>query len=111
MPEQHSEGEAGFTLIELLIAIVVSGIILSALVTGFVVTLRGTVGAHDRFVASNAAQTLASYFTSDAQSASSYNTGSVDSGCATTPASSTNVLRLQWSEDTSSTLTKAFSSS
>src|SRR2546426_11542537 len=99
MSRQSSEREQGFTLIELLVAITISGLIISALVTGFIVTMKGTAGAHDRFVESNGAQTLATYFTSDVQSAnpSMVSTAAVDTGCSSTPASTTNVLRLQWS--------------
>jgi prepilin-type N-terminal cleavage/methylation domain-containing protein len=100
LPDESRRGEEGFTLIELLVAIMVSGLILSAITTGFITAVRGTAGAHDRFVASNAAQTLATYFTSDVQSANPamVSTASADpTGCSTTPAG-TNVLRLQWSQ-------------
>jgi prepilin-type N-terminal cleavage/methylation domain-containing protein len=112
MSSRFSDREEGFTLIELLIAMVVSGLILSALTTGFIVAMKGTAGAHDRFVASNGAQTLATYFTSDVQSAnpSTVSTAAEDTGCSSTaPASTTNVLRLQWTEMTTATEMSAFS--
>jgi prepilin-type N-terminal cleavage/methylation domain-containing protein len=114
MPHQARRGEQGFTLIELLISIVVSGIIMSALVTGFIVVLRASAGAHDRFVASNGSQTLATYFTSDVQSANPtmVSTAAVGTGCSAStplPAGSTNLLRLQWTEMTTATKMTAFS--
>jgi prepilin-type N-terminal cleavage/methylation domain-containing protein len=105
-------GEQGFTLIELLIAMTVSGLIISALVVGFITTMRGTASAHDRFVASNGNHTLATYFASDVQSANATmvsTVGTADSGCATTEPSTTNVLRLQWIEMPTLTKMNAFS--
>lgn len=112
MPRHTSDREQGFTLIELLMAMTISGILIVALATGFVSTMRGTAGAHERFVASNGAHTLATYLTSDALSANpslATTDPVVDSGCASTPGSTTNVLRLQWSEKSSATKLTAFS--
>lgn len=111
IPNQRSSREEGFTLIELLMAITISGVILSALAMGFIVALRGTAGAHDRFVASNGNHTLATYFSSDVHGANPtmVSTAAVDSGCATTPAGTTNVLRLQWTELLTPTKMNAFS--
>jgi prepilin-type N-terminal cleavage/methylation domain-containing protein len=114
MSHQPRRGEQGFTLIELLISIVVSGIVMSALVTGFIVILRGSAGAHDRFVASNGSQTLATYFTSDVQSANptTVSAAAVGTGCSASsppPAGSTNLLRMQWAEMTTATKMTAFS--
>jgi prepilin-type N-terminal cleavage/methylation domain-containing protein len=112
MPEKSTNREQGFTLVELLIAITVSGLLISAMVFGFITTMRGTAGAHDRFVASNGNHTLATYFASDVQSANA-TVVSTDptstSGCATTEASTTNVLRVQWWEKPTLTTMNAFS--
>jgi len=111
MHDRTDDREAGFTLIELLIAIMVSGLILTALSTAFIVAMKGTAGANDRFVESHGAQTLATYFASDVQSA---NPGMVDTapatgtGCNSTPAG-TNVVRMQWTEMTTATRMTAFS--
>src|SRR5438876_61239 len=108
MPADRYSREQGFTLIELLIAVVVSGIIISALATGMIVALRGTADANERFIESHGAQTLATYFTSDVQSANPAlvdTTATQVTGCSTTPALpalSTNVVRMEWTENTNS---------
>src|SRR5437763_13707933 len=107
---RHEEG--GFTLIELLIAITVSGLILSALTTAFITTIRGTKDLHDRFVQSHDAQLLAAYFPSDVQSADpNIPISTSASAWAPCPAASNpgasvpNVLQLQWSETNGATTT------
>jgi prepilin-type N-terminal cleavage/methylation domain-containing protein len=114
MRRTSPRSEGGFTLIELLIAVTVMGMIISALATGFIVAMRATNGAHNRFVASNAAQTFSSYLTSDVQSADPalVTSSAVGTGCATEPpGTTTNVLRLQWSEMSTATKMTAFSAS
>jgi prepilin-type N-terminal cleavage/methylation domain-containing protein len=112
MHERINEREAGFTLVELLIAITVSGIIISGLSTAFIVAMKGTAGAHDRFIESHGAQTLATYFASDAASA---NPGMVDTvsttatGCSGSTPAGTNVVRMQWTEMTTAARMTAFS--
>jgi prepilin-type N-terminal cleavage/methylation domain-containing protein len=112
MPKHSFNREQGFTLVELLIAMTISGLIISALAIGFITTMRGTASAHDRFVASNGNHTLSTYFVSDVQSA---NTTMVStdptsgSGCATTEAPTTNLVRLQWWEQPTLTKMTAFS--
>src|SRR5437899_11658830 len=112
MPYRTGHDERGFTLIELLIAITVSGLILSALTTGFIVMIRGTKDLHDRFVQTHDAQLLAAYFPSDVQSADPNITPSTNaSAWAPCPAASNpggsvpNVLQLQWSETNGATTT------
>ena len=61
--------EQGFTLIELLIVIMISGLILSALSTAFITTMRGSQNVHEMFIQSHDAQLLATSFVSDVQSA------------------------------------------
>lgn len=112
MSKHSSNREQGFTLIELLIAITVSGLLISALVFGFITTMRGTASAHDRFVASNGNHTLSTYFASDVHSANATKVSTepaLSSGCDTTEASTTNVLRLQWWEQPTLTRLNAFS--
>ena len=112
MSKHSSNREQGFTLVELLIAIAVSGLLISALVLGFITTMRGTASAHDRFVASNGNHTLSTYFASDVQSANATmvsTDATSDSGCATTEGSTTNVLRLQWWEQPTLSKMTAFS--
>src|SRR5437764_15001712 len=89
--------EGGFTLIELLMAITLSGIILGAVSTGFLVMMKGTQNVHDRFVESHDAQLLATYLPSDVQSANPTLIDDPDvSECTGT--SGTHVLRLLWTE-------------
>ena len=112
MSKHSSNREQGFTLVELLIAIAVSGLLISALVLGFITTMRGTASAHDRLVASNGNHTLSTYFASDVQSANATMVSTdptSDSGCATTEASTTNLLRLQWWEQPTLSKMTAFS--
>ncbi|MDX6299678.1 MAG: hypothetical protein QOF53_892 [Nocardioidaceae bacterium] len=88
----------GFTLIELLIAIVISGLILGALATGFIATMAGSQNVHDRFVESHDAQLLSTYFPTDVQSADpTMMNPDTTTGCGG-PTSGTHVIRLQWTE-------------
>jgi prepilin-type N-terminal cleavage/methylation domain-containing protein len=106
MPRQRLHDEQGFSLIELLIAVMVSGVILTALATGFIVTMKGTKGAHERLVESHDAQLLAAYFPSDVQSAdeslvdlATWTADTTPADCAGPPASgSDNMLLLRWTE-------------
>ena len=104
--------DEGFTLIELLMAIAISGIILSAVGTAFIATMRGTQDLHDKLIESHDAQLLAGYLISDSQSA---DPASVDTATGTGTGcggatSGTNVLRLQWTQVEGATQT-AFSAS
>jgi prepilin-type N-terminal cleavage/methylation domain-containing protein len=113
VPEKNSSRrETGFTLIELLMAIALSGILIVAITTGFITTLRGTATAHDRLVASNGSHTLASYFIADVESANpdlATTATTATMGCASPPPTSPNVLHLQWSERKTSIELRAFS--
>jgi prepilin-type N-terminal cleavage/methylation domain-containing protein len=113
MSSRSSNQENGFTLIELVIAIAISGILIGAIGTAFITSLRGTATAHDRFVASNGAHTLSTYFTTDVQSTNPDMVSTDPAatlGCASEPPSTTrNVLRLRWSEQTTATDVTAFS--
>jgi prepilin-type N-terminal cleavage/methylation domain-containing protein len=107
----RAQQEGGFTLVELLVAIVVSGIVMGGLATGFVAALGSTKGIHDQFIESNDAHLLSTTFTSEVQSADPTKTDvlpGTPTGCASSPATGTNILRLHWSE-TSSTGTTYFS--
>jgi prepilin-type N-terminal cleavage/methylation domain-containing protein len=98
--------EAGFTLMEVLIATVVAGILLIGVTSGFVVALKGTTGVSDRFIESHDAQLLATYYPEDVQSTvpDSVDTNkTTPTGCASTPVGTTNVLRLQWTDVSTST--------
>ena len=112
MSRETTTSESGFTLVELLIAITISGIIVAALSAGFLVALKGTAGAHERFMGSNASQTFATYFASDVQSADplAIRTDSVETGCAPSPADtgSSNVVRLTWAENAGDPTSKRF---
>ena len=103
--------DEGFTLIELLMSIAISGIILAAVGTAFITTMKGTQDLHDKLIESHDAQLLASYLTSDSQSA---DPGSVDTASGTATGclggTGTNVLRLQWTQVEGATQT-AFSAS
>jgi prepilin-type N-terminal cleavage/methylation domain-containing protein len=111
MFEQLREREEGFTLIELLIAITIMGVVISGLATAFVTTLRGTKDLHNRFIESQDAQLLATYFPSDVQSA---NPTMIDTSAS--PAdecngvTGANIVRMRWTQSDGATLT-AFSAS
>jgi prepilin-type N-terminal cleavage/methylation domain-containing protein len=104
MNRQANSRESGFTLLELLIAIALSGILMTAAVTSFITVARGTKDLHDRFLQSQDAQLLATYFPSDAQSADPNITPDTDATAGwavctgTAPSGTTNVLQLRWSE-------------
>src|SRR5687767_5573095 len=118
---KNIHGDQGFTLIELLVAIMISGLILGALTTGFIVTLKGTKGTHERLVESHDAQLLAAYLPSDAQSADpalialdgpAVTATTTPTGCgagSVPPGGSTNRLRLQWTELASDATLTGFS--
>jgi prepilin-type N-terminal cleavage/methylation domain-containing protein len=112
MIKQLRQRDEGFTLIELLMAITISGIIMSALATGFVSMVRGTKDLHERFLESQDAQQLATYFPADVQSANPMMI--VDT--STSPAgecggiTGTHVVRMRWLQIDGATMT-AFSAS
>jgi prepilin-type N-terminal cleavage/methylation domain-containing protein len=106
------EREGGFTLVELIIAVALSSILIVAITTAFIATLRGTASAHDRLVASNGSHTFSTYFTADVESANPDLTTIASTavmGCLTEPSASTKLLHLQWSERTTLTELRAFS--
>lgn len=99
--------EEGFTLIELLIAITISSILIGAIGTAFLATMKGTQNLHETFVESHDAQLLATYLTSDAASADPVlvdTASTTATGCGG-PTSGTNVLRMEWSQVEGSTTT------
>src|SRR5437764_5047596 len=104
--------ESGFTLVELLVAIMVSGLILTAVGTAFIVTARGSQNVHDRFIESHDAELLATYFPTDVQSANPTLIelpGDTDvSDC--TGVTGTRAVRFLWTETDETTKT-VFSSS
>jgi prepilin-type N-terminal cleavage/methylation domain-containing protein len=65
-PHQPQEG---FTLVELLIAVVINGLIMSAIASALFVGLRTTTDARRNLGQSNGEQLIAYYFTGDVQSA------------------------------------------
>src|ERR1044071_10493789 len=111
MFKQIREREDGFTLIELVIAIAILGIVTSGLATAFITTIRGTKDLHNRFIESQDAQLLATYFPSDVQSA---NPTTIDTSASPADECSgvtgTNVIRMRWTQSDGTTLS-AFSAS
>jgi len=76
--------EDGFTLVELLMAIAVLGIIVSAIATALIVTLRNLDATHDRMAESHDAQMASAFLVTDVQSATTITT--TQPACPTTTA-------------------------
>jgi prepilin-type N-terminal cleavage/methylation domain-containing protein len=105
MSDRHSRDD-GFTLVELLIAVVVLGLIMSALAGAMVVLLRTQDSAASSLRSSEGTQGLTTWFPSDAQSTppGAYDTASgTVSGCGTDPG--TSIVRFQWQETVGTTTT------
>jgi prepilin-type N-terminal cleavage/methylation domain-containing protein len=74
-----SQDQSGFTLPELLMAIVISGIIVGALASGFGVSVRAMTASHQRLDESHDAQQASAYFVSDAANATYFSATTVPS--------------------------------
>lgn len=85
-------GEAGFTLVELIVAVAILGVITVALTGAVIVGLRTTDATAASSSRSIAVETLASFFTADAQSADEVST--TDPDCASGPV----FLHLTWTD-------------
>lgn len=88
----HDDDEGGFTITELLVAIVILGVISVVLVEAVILALKTTDATAANSSRSVAVQTLASYFTDDAQSASQVSTSDVS--CAAAPV----LLHFAWTD-------------
>jgi prepilin-type N-terminal cleavage/methylation domain-containing protein len=103
-PERRARDQAsddGFTLIELLIAMVIAGIIISAIGSAMLIGLRTTFATGAELRQSGNAQLLSQYFVADIQSSDSTgldrSPGAV-TGCSTGVASGTSLLRTEWTD-------------
>jgi prepilin-type N-terminal cleavage/methylation domain-containing protein len=72
-----SQDQSGFTLPELLMAIVISGIIVGALASGFGVSVKAMTTSQQRLAESHDAQQASAYFVSDAANASYFSPATV----------------------------------
>jgi len=89
---RRCRGDAGFTLTELLVVTVILSVIGFALTEAIILGLRTTDATAASSSRSTSAQTLASYFTDDAQSAQTVS--AADGSCATGPV----FLHLTWTD-------------
>src|SRR5689334_1254760 len=87
-----TRSERGFTLIELIVAITILTIIGAAITESLIIGLRTTDNTNTRLGASSDAGLLATYFGSDAQSASDVSTS--DTACGGVVP----VVRLLWTD-------------
>ena len=81
----------GFTLVEVLISMVILGVILTPLVSSFILGIATTSASNANTVNSSDAQNVSAFFSSDVASAE---TASLATGCGTSGAGSTEVLLL-----------------
>ena len=95
-----SQDQSGFTLPELLIAIVISGIIVGALASGFGVGVKAMTTSQQRLAESHDAQQASAYFVSDAANATYFHATAVPlPAMASCPGfGATNVAVFEWSE-------------
>jgi prepilin-type N-terminal cleavage/methylation domain-containing protein len=92
--------DEGFTLVELLIAVLLLGLIMSALVTAMTVSFRTVDATRQRVTDTTGAQLVASWLASDAQSARHINPSS---SCVS---GSGKLLELRWTDaETNSAVT------
>lgn len=98
--------EAGFTLVELLIVVVLIPIIVGAVATAIVVSLRNQTSVANRITDSNSAQIASAFFVRDVQSAAFVTTNGAVTGpvpCGSGDTSSTGLtfrLGLSWGSPT-----------
>jgi prepilin-type N-terminal cleavage/methylation domain-containing protein len=96
------QGESGFTLAEMLVVVVISGIIVAAVGSSFVVSTRAATSSNDRVDRSRDAQQTSTYFLSDAQNASYFSESTVPApamgSCSDFGAD--NVAVFEWTEGT-----------
>lgn len=98
--------EDGMTLLEVLLAITISVIITGAIAAAFIIVLKANTAVETRAEHSHDAQLLAAYFPGDVVSGTpnGVDTGAATtSGCASTPAGSTNVVQLTWTDKATNT--------
>ena len=94
--------DSGFTLVELLVAIVIMGIVGAAVANSIFAAISTTDGSVARISGAVASETLASYFSADAQSADEV-VDPTDAICSTGDPAGV-FLRLQWADAGSRTV-------
>jgi prepilin-type N-terminal cleavage/methylation domain-containing protein len=111
-PRRMRTDESGFTLVEMLLVISLMGLISGVIATAFVVSSRGSEKVRVVLPAARAANALSFWLASDISSAvpvnstTWLNTGSATAaGCSSSPAGTTNVLRIETRNPISNTPT------
>ena len=110
------ENDDGFTLVELLLATVIVATLIGSIGAALLVGLKTTDSIGTEFNNSHDSQLLSAWLQPDIASSGPPNgvidsTG-VDSGCSTTPAGTTNLVRFRWTDQgTGTTYNAAYRSS
>jgi prepilin-type N-terminal cleavage/methylation domain-containing protein len=99
---KRARQEEGYTLMELLVVVTILGFVMGALTIAWFTGLRGTSQAASAIEGPRNSNALAFWLASDIASATPVNlatwldeTAAASSGCLTTPAGSTNLLRVE----------------
>jgi prepilin-type N-terminal cleavage/methylation domain-containing protein len=107
---RKTRDETGFTLIEILLVVTLMGVIVAATTTAFVVSARGQQRAAEALPGPKVSNLLSSWLTADIGSAVPVNIGTwldtssgVTTGCSSTPAGTTNLLRIESRDPTTPT--------
>lgn len=95
---QRLASQGGFTLPELLVVIVVAGLIIGVMATGFLTSAKTASEASTRLDESHDAQMVAAYFNADVANAQFFSLTSTGTSSCSAPAAATRVAMMSWKE-------------